>query len=205
MTTSALLAWCGTLLGLGRTVPQLLVVRRARSLDGLSINSCMGLVLSMLWWDIYAVGIMDVPLIVSSIGASAAPVLTWVILMRRGLTSNVHSAVIVVGATFGAASLVVGAGFVGLLASGSTVLYTVPQFWRLLRTRDVRGVSTVTWALTAVNTSIWAAYGIREQLLPTVLPALLLLPTAGLVIGLKLRSVWRRPDVPADRTVVTRG
>jgi uncharacterized protein with PQ loop repeat len=205
MTTSTILAWCGTVLGLGRTVPQLLVVRRAHALDGLSINSCMGLVLSMLWWDIYAVGIMDVPLMVSSVGASVAPVLTWAILMRRGLTSNAQSAAILVGAALGASSLITGAGFVGLLASGSTVLYTVPQFWRLVRTRDVRGVSTVTWALTAVNTSIWAAYGIREHLLPTVLPALLLLPTAGLVLGLKARTRWRRSDAPTDLAGVIHG
>lgn len=198
MTTSAILAWCGTVLGLGRTVPQLLMVRRARVLDGLSINSCAGLVLSMLWWDIYAVGIRDVPLIVSSVGASTAPVLTFVVLMRRGLTMRAHGAVIMAGTALGGASLLIDTGIVGSLASGSTVLYTLPQFWRLVRTRDVRGVSAVTWILTAVNTSIWAVYGVREQILPAVFPALLLLPTAGLVIGLKVRSAWRRPGVLED-------
>lgn len=185
MTTSLLLAWFGTLLGLIRTIPQLLVTRRGKNLSGLSVVGCLGALISMSWWRIYASSIRDLPLEVSSIGASVPPLLTWVVLTRRGLTTPRHQIYLVVGIAVGVIS---GFNVVGLLASCSTVLYAVPQFWRVAKTRNVQGVSAATWVLTGINTSVWAAYGVREHLIPTVLPALLLLPTAFLILALKIRD-----------------
>ena len=200
---SAALAWCGTALGLARTAPQLLVVLREKALDGLSVWSCTCLMLSMVWWDIYAIADGQVLLAVSSIGATIAPVLTLLILSRRGLVQRRHTLAVLGGSVLGLLCLPVSVEFVGLVASGSTVLYAGPQLWRLIRTRDVRGVSAVTWGITAVNTSIWAAYGIREHLLPTVLPALILLPTAFLVMTLKLLSRGNDSDKPFVRNTAT--
>jgi len=200
---SAALAWCGTALGLARTTPQLLVVRREQALDGLSVWSCTCLMLSMVWWDIYSIAGANVPLAVSSVGSTIAPVLTLLILSRRGLVQRRHALAVLGGSVLGLLCLLVSVEFVGLVASGSTVLYAGPQLWRLVRTRDVRGVSAVTWGITAVNTSIWAAYGIREQLLPTVLPALILLPTACLVMTLKLLSKRRGSAESSSQNTVT--
>ena len=50
-----------------------------------------------------------------------------------------------------------------------------------------------------LNTSVWAAYGLREHLIPTVLPALLLLPTAFLILALKIRD-HRATNIRATKT-----
>ena len=186
MTTSLLLAWFGTLLGLIRTIPQLLVTRREQNLSGLSVIGCLGVLVSMLWWCIYAFLVGDIFLAVSSIGATIPPLLIWGVLSRKRLATTTHQAYLVVGIAVGVVSGFIGFNVVGLLASTSTVLYAVPQFWRVAKTRNVQGISAATWVLTGINTSVWAAYGVREDLLPTVLPALLLLPTAFLILVLKV-------------------
>jgi uncharacterized protein with PQ loop repeat len=183
-----LLASCGTVLGLVRTIPQLLVVKREKVLSGLSVAGCLGVLVSMTWWAIYAILIGDVLLTVSSVGASIPPLLTWRVLYRRGLVKSGYQMALISGISLGIFGGFIGVEIVGLLASCSTVLYAFPQFWRVLTTRDVKGVSAVTWVLTAMNTSVWALYGVREQLLPTILPALILLPTASLILGLKARD-----------------
>ena len=183
-----ILAWCGTVLGLVRTIPQLLVVIREKALSGLSVAGCLGVLVSMIWWDIYAILIGDVLLSVCSVGASIPPLLTWIVLSRRGLATSGYQIAMIGGVLIGCVSGFIGVEVVGLLAACSTILYAFPQFWRVLTTRDVKGVSTTTWVLTAMNTSVWALYGVREQLLPAVLPAVLLLPTAALILVLKVRD-----------------
>jgi uncharacterized protein with PQ loop repeat len=188
VTTSLLLAWFGTLLGLVRTIPQLLVTRREQNLSGLSVIGCLGVFVSMLWWCIYAFLVGDIFLAVSSVGATIPPLLIWGVLSRKRLATTTHQAYLVVGIAVGVVSGFIGFNVVGLLASSSTVLYAVPQFWRVAKTRNVQGISVSTWVLTGINTSVWAAYGVREHLLPTVLPALLLLPTAFPILVLKARD-----------------
>lgn len=202
MTTSLLLAWFGTFLGLVRTIPQLLVTRREKNLSGLSVVGCLGVLVSMSWWCIYASSIRDLPLVVSSVGASVPPLLTWVVLTRRGLTTPRYQIYLVVGVAVGVVSGFIGFNIVGLLASCSTILYTVPQFWRVAKTRNVQGISAATWVLTGINTSVWAAYGVREHLIPTVLPALLLLPAAFLILALKIRD-HRAPNICATHATKT--
>ena len=156
----------------------------------------------MSWWCIYASSIRDSPLVVSSVGASVPPLLTWVVLTRRGLTTPRYQIYLVVGIAVGVISGFIGFNVVGLLASCSTVLYAVPQFWRVAKTRNVQGISAATWVLTGINTSVWAAYGVREHLIPTVLPALVLLPTAFLILALKIRD-HRAPNICATRATKT--
>lgn len=136
----------------------------------------------------YAFSISDLPLVVSSVGVSVPLLLTWVVLTRRALTTPRPRIYLVVGIAVGLVSGFIGFNVVGLLASCSTVLYAVPQCWRVAKTRNVQGISAATWVLTGINTSVWAAYGVREHLIPTVLPALLLLPTAFLILALKIRD-----------------
>jgi uncharacterized protein with PQ loop repeat len=125
VTTSLLLAWFGTFLGLVRTIPQLLVTRREKNLSGLSVVGCLGVLISMSWWCIYASSIRDLPLVVSSVGVSVPPLLTWVVLTRRGLTTPRYQIYLVVGIAVGVVSGFIGFNVVGLLASCSTVLYAV--------------------------------------------------------------------------------
>jgi uncharacterized protein with PQ loop repeat len=142
----------------------------------------------MLWWCIYAFLVGDIFLAVSSSGATIPPLLIWGVLSRKRLATTTHQAYLAVGIAVGVVSGFIGFNVVGLLASSSTVLYAVPQFWRVAKTRNVQGISATTWVLTGINTSVWAAYGVCEHLLPTVLPALLLLPTAFLILVLKVRD-----------------
>lgn len=202
MSLTDVLAWTGTLLGLVRTAPQTLVVYRTKNLNGLSVQSCLWLLVAALWWDLYALVLADLPLFASSLGATVAPILIWYQLTARNMVTRRDTGLLI-GAGLSAVVLLPlgGVTAVGLLASGSTIVYAAPQLVKLVKTRDVAGVSLGTWVLTAVNTSIWAAYGLLTGLTPLVLPALVMLPTAMLVMTLHARQrVAARRTEPVDTT-----
>lgn len=47
----------------------------------------------------------------------------------------------------------------GLAALCSTISF-VPQAWRIVRTRDTRAISPVTYSLTVTGFALWTAYGL---------------------------------------------
>lgn len=48
----------------------------------------------------------------------------------------------------------------GTLAALCSTISFVPQAWRIVRTRDTRAISPVTYSLTVTGFAFWTAYGI---------------------------------------------
>lgn len=175
------LGWIATFVGFARMYPQARTLARSGNVSGVSPWSVTLTVLSMAWWLIYCGAIADVPSTVSSVGSALAPIACLVILLRRGACGVRHVVFVIAGSLVGVLALLQGADLVGLLAAGSTMAYSVPQFYRLVRTRDVAGLSETSWALTAVNAGLWALYGYYISSTPLILPALITIPVAILV------------------------
>lgn len=175
------LGWIATLFGLYRMYPQARTLARSKSVTGVSPWSITLTVLSMAWWLTYSAAIADLPSTVSSIGSALAPAACLVLLLRRGACDRRHLAFIAAGTLVGVVALTTGAGTIGLLAAASTMAYGIPQLHRLVRTRDVAGLSETTWALTAANAALWALYGWHINSVPLMLPALVTIPAALLV------------------------
>jgi len=172
------LGWIATFVGFSRMYPQAVSIARSRSVTGVSSWSVTLTVLSMVWWLIYCTAIADLPSTVSSVGSAIAPIVCLVLLRRRGSVGLPHLLCILAGSLIGGLALMLGAGVVGLMAAGSTMAYTIPQFHHLVRTRDVAGLSEASWALTAFNAAIWALYGWYIQSIPLMLPTLVTIPVA---------------------------
>lgn len=174
----SILGWIATLVGFNRMYPQARTIARSRSVSGVSCWSLSLTVLSMIWWLIYCVAIADLPSSVSSVGSAIAPVACLEFLRRHGAVRARHLALIALGGLAGGLALLAGTDVVGILAAGSTMAYAIPQFHRLVRTKDVSGLSEATWALTAFNTALWTLYGWYIQSIPLMLPALVSIPVA---------------------------
>lgn len=49
---------------------------------------------------------------------------------------------------------------VGILASIASIVSFVPQAWRIIKTRDVKGLSGGTYSITVLGFCLWTAYGL---------------------------------------------
>ena len=56
----------------------------------------------------------------------------------------------------------------GLIATCFTTASFVPQVWRTWRTRDVSGISLVTYLVLTIGLALWLSYGLLKDDLPLV-------------------------------------
>lgn len=56
----------------------------------------------------------------------------------------------------------------GLVATGFTTASFAPQAWRIWRTRDVSGISLVTYIILTLGLVLWLIYGLLKGDLPLV-------------------------------------
>jgi uncharacterized protein with PQ loop repeat len=97
---------------------------------------------------------------------------------------------------------------IGYLAAGLQISRALPQVARLVRTRDVTGVSAFSWALVMLNGIYWSMYAVPEHLIPTLVSngvagalGLIILALLGRkalvlvvpVVGVSLVSLWVMP------------
>lgn len=85
----------------------------------------------------------------------------------------------------------------GYAAATLTTLAFVPQAWLTLRTRDVAGISAVTYGLFTLGVGLWLAYGCYRRDWAMIVANSITLPLAGSILAIKLRESARRRR-PAD-------
>lgn len=56
----------------------------------------------------------------------------------------------------------------GLVATSFTTASFAPQAWRIWRTRDVSGISLVTYLILTLGLALWLIYGLLKGDLPLV-------------------------------------
>lgn len=75
----------------------------------------------------------------------------------------------------------------GYLAASLTTLSFVPQAVRVIRTRDTRAISVVSYTMFCAGIALWLAYGLALGSMPIILANAITLVLASTVLALKLR------------------
>jgi uncharacterized protein with PQ loop repeat len=68
------------------------------------------------------------------------------------------------------------------IAVGGAVVIYLPQMMMTLRSRELEGVSVVSWALALVTGVSWALYGLMIHQPPVALPAVVCIPTTLVIL-----------------------
>jgi MtN3 and saliva related transmembrane protein len=84
---------------------------------------------------------------------------------------------------------------IGLAAAALTIASFVAQSWKILRTRDVRGVSAPMWALSTTAFAIWVGYGALLGEWPIIAANLICGALAGFILVLVLLPRRRRERI----------
>lgn len=85
---------------------------------------------------------------------------------------------------------VVGAG----AALASTVSFA-PQALKIIRTRDVEGISATMYAISVAGFVLWLGYGLLRQDWPIIVTNAVMLALAGFILSMKLLPPRRREEV----------
>jgi|GEM_PF-110141 len=96
---------------------------------------------------------------------------------------------------------------VGALASIASIVSFTPQAWRIIKTRDVKGLSAATYSITVAGFVLWTTYGILLGKWPLIVTNLvcLLLSLFILVMVLLPRHKRDRVADAVDPAVSTTG
>src|ERR1700731_1125347 len=68
------------------------------------------------------------------------------------------------------------------VAVGGAVIIYLPQMMTTLKSRDLHGVSVVSWTLALVTGFAWALYGVLIHQLAIALPAVMMIPTTLVIL-----------------------
>lgn len=72
---------------------------------------------------------------------------------------------------------------VGYLATVCSMTSFTPQAWKIIKTRDTRGISVPMYAITVLGFALWLAFGILKSELPIIITnAICLLLSAFILI-----------------------
>jgi MtN3 and saliva related transmembrane protein len=64
----------------------------------------------------------------------------------------------------------VSAAMIGYVAATLSVAAFMPQVWKVIKTRDTKGMSTPMWILETAGFAFWIAYGIAIGAWPIIIP-----------------------------------
>lgn len=62
---------------------------------------------------------------------------------------------------------------IGYVAAALSVGAFTPQVWKVIKTRDTKGMSTPMWILETCAFAMWIVYGIAISALPIIIPNVL--------------------------------
>jgi MtN3 and saliva related transmembrane protein len=88
--------------------------------------------------------------------------------------------------------------WLGYVAAVLTTLAFVPQAWLILRTREVAGISVLTYSIFSVGVFMWLLHGLARGDLAMILANLVTLPIALGILFIKLQVDWRARRLSAD-------
>lgn len=87
------------------------------------------------------------------------------------------------------------ATIVGALATIASTTSFVPQAWKVIRTRDLKGVSTGMYTVTVVGFSLWLTYGLLLGQLPLIVTNGICLLLSAFILVMKLLPKHQRDAV----------
>lgn len=193
------------LLGLGTVVltlayavPQPVRLWRTRNAAGISLAALTCSCVSTVAWLSYAVHVGDGWVFASSAVYVPCLLATVWLAARHGADGGAAWLPLVFGGVLTAALLLDLASGVAVFAVvlGMSTLWRVgPSAWAAWRTRDVSGISPVTWWMALLYGSVFLAYGLSADVLATSVNALVCLAGAALVLA---RLAFDRYPLPGS-------
>lgn len=88
-----------------------------------------------------------------------------------------------------------GVQIVGTLAAVASVTSFLPQAWKIIRTRDVKGLSPYMFALTVAAFALWLAFGVLKSEWALIVPNALCLTAAAFILTMILLPKPERDKV----------
>jgi MtN3 and saliva related transmembrane protein len=87
---------------------------------------------------------------------------------------------------------------IGSIAAILSVTSFAPQAWRIIRTREIDGLSVKTYILTSLGFSLWTTYGVLQSEWPIIVPNALCLMFALFILAMLILPRHKREQV-ADK------
>ena len=87
---------------------------------------------------------------------------------------------------------------IGLFAAAMTIASFVAQVYKILKTRDTKGIATSMWLLSTCAFAVWIVYGVLLGQWPIIIPNAVCFVLAGFILALKLMRRATR-DAIADK------
>ncbi len=86
----------------------------------------------------------------------------------------------------------------GIIAAALTITSFVAQVGKIVKTRDTKGLSAATWALSTTAFAVWVVYGIATRDWPLIIPNAICGALAAFILVLIALPHHKR-DVVADK------
>jgi MtN3 and saliva related transmembrane protein len=84
---------------------------------------------------------------------------------------------------------------IGSIAAAASVASFAPQAWRIIRTRETKGLSARMYALTVLAFALWLTFGILKGEWPIIVPNALCLLLAGFILAMLIMPRRMRAKV----------
>lgn len=84
---------------------------------------------------------------------------------------------------------------VGVLAACASVASFFPQAWKIIKTRDVKGLSPLMYLLTVSAFALWMTFGILKAEWALIVPNALCLAAAAFILAMVLLPKRSRDEV----------
>jgi MtN3 and saliva related transmembrane protein len=84
---------------------------------------------------------------------------------------------------------------VGIVASVASVVSFAPQAWRIIKTRDVKGLSAPAYSITVAGFVLWTTYGVLLGKWPIIATNAICLVLAAFILTMLLLPRARRDQV----------
>ena len=83
----------------------------------------------------------------------------------------------------------------GLAAAAFTTISNIPQALKIIRTKETKDISAMTYLALFIGLTIWVAYGILKNDLPIILANSISATICGIVLFLKLTPKKNLEDI----------
>lgn len=150
-----------TILGSLTLIPQSYHITKKKSTSGLSLDTILTGVITMIVWSIYTLSIKDLP----AFSASFIPLLLWFYILLKYISIErtkikklrVFLLILAVLLLLQLTPLVKYFGILGVLLSS---IWALPQLVKTIKESDFLGVSPITFLIITIENVLWIFYGV---------------------------------------------
>jgi MtN3 and saliva related transmembrane protein len=87
---------------------------------------------------------------------------------------------------------------VGFLAATASTISFSPQAWKIIKSRDTEGLSSISYAITATAFALWLAYGVMLRSWPLILSNGICLALSGFILVMTLLPQSKKERVASS-------